>query len=107
MTKSAPEDNPRMHEASRREKLRRLIELGVDPWGERFDDRAAIGDIRARSGEIVFQAEDGEPLALPDLEGEEDFDFRAWLAEQGKGELIGPTVRAAGRQRLGDLCAQP
>ncbi|MGI9516791.1 MAG: lysine--tRNA ligase, partial [Pirellulaceae bacterium] len=27
----------------------------------------------------------------------EGFDFRAWKAEQGKGELVGPDVRAAGR----------
>jgi lysyl-tRNA synthetase class 2 len=26
-----------------------------------------------------------------------DFDFRQWLAEQGRGEMVGPQVRAAGR----------
>lgn len=34
-------------EASRAEKLRRIEELGIDPWGHRLDDRMPIGDIRA------------------------------------------------------------
>ena len=42
-----------MLEAARREKLRRLRELGVDPWGGRFDDKQPIGEIRARESEIV------------------------------------------------------
>ena len=39
-------------EAARREKLRKIRELGVDPWGARFDDHQPIGEIRAREGEI-------------------------------------------------------
>ena len=35
-------------EAARREKLRRIAELGHDPWGGRFDDHSPIGEIRAR-----------------------------------------------------------
>ncbi|REK17383.1 MAG: lysine--tRNA ligase [Planctomycetota bacterium] len=73
---SNPADSPGMHEASRREKLRKLRELGVDPWGTRFDDHAPIGAIRAREGEITV-----EPLA----EG------------QRAPEQHGPKVRAAGR----------
>src|SRR5690242_18392375 len=65
-----------MHEASRREKLRKLRELGIDPWGPRFADRQKIGDIRVREGEIVV-----EPL----VEG------------QRSPVQHGPTVRAAGR----------
>jgi lysyl-tRNA synthetase class 2 len=34
-------------EASRAEKLRRIEELGVDPWGERLDGHQAIAAIRA------------------------------------------------------------
>ena len=45
-------DSPGIHEVSRRGKLRKLQELGIDPWGGRFDDHLAIGDIRAREGEI-------------------------------------------------------
>jgi lysyl-tRNA synthetase class 2 len=39
---SAPHD---VFEASRSEKLRRIEELGVDPWGGRFDNHLPIGDI--------------------------------------------------------------
>lgn len=34
-------------EASRTEKLRRLEELGIDPWGQRFDGHQPIATIRA------------------------------------------------------------
>ncbi len=85
--------------AARRAKLERLIELGVDPWGERFDGRTMIGDIRARAGEIRFRRESGDVVDLPELADSAD-DFRSWLAEQGKGEMEGPKVRAAGRIML-------
>ncbi|HUY33956.1 MAG TPA: lysine--tRNA ligase [Pirellulales bacterium] len=71
-------DSPGMHEAARREKLRQLVQLGIDPWGQRFDDHRPIAEIRAREGEITVEA----------------------LAEDppGRGpELHGPKVRAAGR----------
>jgi lysyl-tRNA synthetase class 2 len=63
-------------EAARREKLRKIRELGVDPWGSRFDNHQPIGEIRQRESEIV--AHDS--------------------AEAGKApETHGPKVRAAGR----------
>jgi lysyl-tRNA synthetase class 2 len=83
-------------ESSRRDKLRKIAELGRDPWGSRFDDHAPIGEIRARASEIVYKLQDGRSVALPDPTGPE-FDFRKWLSEQGPGEMMGPTVRAAGR----------
>ncbi len=63
-------------EAARREKLRKLRELGVDPWGQRFDDRTPIGRIRARDNEIVVH-----PLQQGQRSPDQD----------------GPKVRAAGR----------
>jgi lysyl-tRNA synthetase class 2 len=85
-------------ESSRREKLERIAELGLDPWGTRFDDHAAIADIRARATEIVYKTPDGREIVLPDLErAGAEFDFRKWLLEQGAGEMTGPQVRAAGR----------
>jgi lysyl-tRNA synthetase class 2 len=63
-------------EAARRAKLNKLIELGVDPWGGRFDDHQAISAIRARESEITI----GTPT-----EGKTE------------GEQHGPRVRAAGR----------
>jgi lysyl-tRNA synthetase class 2 len=86
--------------AARRAKLQKLIELGIDPWGQRFDDRQLIGEIRARLGEVKYVLEDGTEFELPEIDSNVDFDFRAWKSEKGKGELTGPTVRAAGRIML-------
>jgi lysyl-tRNA synthetase class 2 len=63
-------------EAARREKLRKLVELGIDPWGGRFEGHARIADIRSRADEISEA-----PAASPDQ----------------APELHGPKVRAAGR----------
>lgn len=81
--------------AARRKKLAEIENLGHDPWGHRFDDRDWIADIRSRQDEVKFQTSEGEKIAVPDFT--EDFDFRAWKQEQGGGEIVGPTVRAAGR----------
>jgi lysyl-tRNA synthetase class 2 len=108
-----------MHEEARREKLRRLTELGIDPWGGRFDKRALIGEIYDRIGEIQYELESRERVPLPQLAKTEVADpktgrptsqwivpaedsgegtpFREWLAQLGKGDFVGPTVRAAGR----------
>ncbi|MDR1140835.1 MAG: hypothetical protein LBL62_04015, partial [Planctomycetaceae bacterium] len=40
-------------EAARREKLRKIEELGFDPWGHRFEDHVAIGKIRTMDDQIV------------------------------------------------------
>ena len=85
-------------ETMRREKLARLVELGIDPWGGRFDDRTLIAEIRAAAGEIVYQLEGGAAVPLPDFDQQgPDFNFRQWKADQGKGKISGPQVRAAGR----------
>lgn len=108
-----------MSEDARRAKLRKIVELGVDPWGGRFDRRALIGDLCARAGEVKYKTETGQQLDVPPLSQVEIADersgrptpqwvlseprqgqqvpFREWVAEQGKGEFIGPSVRAAGR----------
>ncbi|HWA97705.1 MAG TPA: lysine--tRNA ligase [Pirellulales bacterium] len=69
-------DSPGVHEAARREKLRKIAALGHDPWGSRFDGHVPISDICARAAEISQS-----PAAEPG----------------GKPELHGPKVRAAGR----------
>ncbi|MBM4001025.1 MAG: lysine--tRNA ligase [Planctomycetes bacterium] len=86
-----------IHEAARRGNLRKLVELGVDPWGHRWDDRQWIGDARDRANEVRFRRADGTELDLPTLEGEGPIDYRAWKAEHGPGEETGPQVRVAGR----------
>jgi len=65
-------------EAARREKLRKIEEMGIDPWGGRFDQQQPIGEIRAREGEITLEPTgDCATGRLP--------------------EERGPRVRAAGR----------
>jgi len=51
-------DDPDTFEASRAEKLRRIEELGVDPWGQRFDAHQSIATIRALGAD---QPEDQRP----------------------------------------------
>jgi lysyl-tRNA synthetase class 2 len=77
MTTPAPPPSPApgMHEASRREKLGKIQELGHDPWGSRFDGHLPVAEIRAREAEIQIE---------PAAEGQE-------LVQHG------PQVRAAGR----------
>ncbi|MFO0871584.1 MAG: lysine--tRNA ligase [Pirellulales bacterium] len=89
--------SPGLHEAARREKLRKIEELGHDPWGGRFDDRSYLGPIRDRAAEVLFHKADGSTVALPACAGQDAQAFRQWLGEQGSGELRGPRVRAAGR----------
>ncbi len=76
--KSDTTDDIGMHEAARREKLRKIQQLGVDPWGGRFDGHAPIAEIRARENEIVVE----QPPAG---------------ADEHRAEQHGPKVRAAGR----------
>jgi len=65
-------DEPRESlEAVRLEKLRRIADLGLDPWGQRFDGHQAIGEVRA--------------AAPPNVPG---------------GDQLGPMVRVAGRIML-------
>jgi len=71
-------DTPGMHEASRREKLRKIQELGLDPWGSRFDDLLMVGDVRALEERISV-----EPIPPG--------------SDQREPKQHGPKVRAAGR----------
>ena len=72
-------------EAARREKLRKIEEMGIDPWGGRFDDRSYIADVCKRESEIVA----GEPIKLPPK----------WEGAPERTEIPydGPKVRVAGR----------
>lgn len=97
---SEPVDENELRKA-RRKKLTRLEELGLDPWGQRFDDRTMIGEIRDRISEVKYKNESGELLDLPELSTEEQRGaFKDWLTEQGKGSMVRPSVRAAGRIKL-------
>ncbi len=71
---SSEGEGPGVHEAAHREKLRKIVELGHDPWGSRFDNHQAIGSIRSRESEITTTTN-----------------------AEGRNESHGPKVRAAGR----------
>lgn len=89
--------SPGFHEAARRDNIRKLQALNVDPWGQRFDQRQLIGPIRELAQDIKFVRADGASVDLPTGEATDANAFREWLGQQGAGELRGPRVRAAGR----------
>ncbi|TWT70115.1 lysine--tRNA ligase [Crateriforma conspicua] len=81
---------------ARRSKLQKLTDMGIDPFGGRFDDRTWIGDCHAMSDQVKFRTAEGETIDLPDF-GDDSVDYRQWKTDHGPGEEIGPTVRVAGR----------
>ena len=82
-------------EASRRDKLEKIRQLGHDPWGGRFDDHEPIGEIRGAAGQIRLVRPDGTEVELPPIDDQTD--FRQWVSDHGPGQVVGPEVRAAGR----------
>jgi lysyl-tRNA synthetase class 2 len=84
------------HDESRRKKLNQIAALGCDPWGERFDDRTWIGEIRDQAQTLKFHKADGGIVDLPESIDDPNA-FRQWLGTLGPGEIRGPQVRAAGR----------
>ncbi|MEZ6092926.1 MAG: lysine--tRNA ligase [Pirellulaceae bacterium] len=83
--------------AARRSKLEKIEELGIDPWGQRFDDRQYVSQLAERLEEIRLITKSGEEVPLPPEFGSDGFDMKAWLSQYDAKEFVGPTVRAAGR----------
>lgn len=73
-----PSPPPAALEAARRDKIHKLRELGIDPWGSRFDDHQPIAEVRAREAEIVVEPTGDCATGAPP-------------------QQHGPKVRAAGR----------
>jgi lysyl-tRNA synthetase, class II len=86
-----------VYQAARLAKLQKIEALGIDPWGQRFDNRTLNRDLRAMANEVRYRTKAGQALELPILEGDGAVDYKAWKAEKGEGEETGPHVRAAGR----------
>jgi lysyl-tRNA synthetase, class II len=88
---TAVSEPPDVFEESRSDKLRKLEELGIDPWGERFDGHQTIRDIRSMPHETAFL--DYDPVGGVWTVG--------WI--MGVTPAPPPRVRAAGRiiQRRG------
>ncbi len=80
-------------EASRREKMRKIEELGHDPWGQRFDNHQEIGVVRARENEIIVEPPAPEPQPAPQSDEQ-----KPW--RKPEIHMTGPQVRVAGRIML-------
>ncbi len=88
------------HHESRLAKLKKIEEMGIDPWGHRFPDRNLNADVRRLAGQVKYQLKDGSILDIPDFETppeNETIDYREWKTAAGEGEEVGPEVRVAGR----------
>ena len=84
---------------ARRDKLGKIVQMGIDPYGQRFDDRDMIGSCHDRAGEVKWTKEDGTEVPLPDF-SDESLQYRQWKADNGPGIESGPTVRVTGRIML-------
>ncbi|MEX0711010.1 MAG: hypothetical protein WD278_01590, partial [Pirellulales bacterium] len=98
-----PQESAGVHEAARREKLRRIEQLGIDPWGQRFDGTQPIGEIRARENEIVVDeapaAAEGQRQRGPQQHGPRVRAAGRIVLMRKKGKLIFTDIRDAGGQR--------
>ncbi len=56
----APSSTAAQLEQARRDKLAKLVALGIDPWGSRLDDVAEIAAVR-ETGETIAQEDDHGP----------------------------------------------
>ena len=68
--------------ATRRRKMEQIKALGFDPFGQRFDDRQWIDQIRAQSDQIRFVTESGESLPIPSLSGPDAVNLREWKSNE-------------------------
>ncbi len=84
---------------ARREKLRQIVDRGIDPFGSRFDDRDLAGRCRDLAADVKWTKADGTVVPLPDF-AVEGVDYRQWKTGNGPGEETGPTVRVSGRIML-------
>ena len=89
-----PPDSPGMHEASRREKLRKIQELGIDPWGSGSTTTCRSRDIRAREGEITVEPIPPAPSsASPTQHGPKVRAAGRIVLQRKKGKLIFLDIR--------------
>ncbi len=88
-------------EAARREKLRKIREMGIDPWGSRFDGHQRIGEIRGRKSEIgvgpAESAKGDSPIFVDHGSAAVPAKIGTVPRPDHPPEQHGPKVRAAGR----------
>ncbi|MFM7243118.1 MAG: OB-fold nucleic acid binding domain-containing protein, partial [Planctomycetaceae bacterium] len=51
-------------EKARRDKFDRLVAMGIDPWGKRFDGALPIADVRGRGEDVEKTADDGPTVRV-------------------------------------------
>ncbi len=99
-----------MLEASRRAKLARLVELGIDPWGQRFNDSLPIGQIRELESQIEAEPQAADSDRPPAEHGPKVRAAGRIVLQRKKGKLIFVDIRDAtgqiqlfiGRNQVGD-----
>ncbi len=81
MNNSEAENNPgtisatERLQAARLNKLRKIEERGIDPWGGYFPNRTLIQAVRGQCTEIKYRLASGNEIALPDLESDNPVDY--------------------------------
>ncbi|MDG3002879.1 lysine--tRNA ligase [Paludisphaera mucosa] len=73
-------------EAVRAEKLRKIADLGIDPWGRRFDDHRAIAAVRALEPPKPVEGETPEPGPAVRIAGR-------IMLRRGQGKVVFLEVR--------------
>jgi lysyl-tRNA synthetase class 2 len=90
-------------ETVRVEKLRRIAELGLDPWGQRFDAHQAIADVRALPVAPTREGEPSDPGAAVRVAGR-------IMLRRGQGKVVFLEIRDwteriqifVGKKQVGD-----
>ena len=99
-----PEEPRESLEAVRMEKLRRIADLGLDPWGGRFDGHQAIAKVRELSVPKAPEGEQAEPGPAVRVAGR-------IVLKRGQGKVVFLDLRDwteriqifVGKKQVGDL----
>jgi len=60
----APRGTAAQLEQARRDKLAKLVAMGIDPWGGRFDGGTAISAVREQGERVARESEDGPTVRV-------------------------------------------
>ena len=99
-----PEEPRESLEAVRMEKLRRIADLGLDPWGQRFDGHQAIAEVRELSVPKAPEGQQAEPGPAVRVAGR-------IMLKRGQGKVVFLELRDwteriqifVGKKQVGDL----
>jgi lysyl-tRNA synthetase class 2 len=81
---------PNVYEASRLEKLQAIEELGIDPWGQRFDGAMPVADIRKLAPDTGIRVRAAGRIVLRRIAGKLHWlEIRDWSGERIQRQLKG------------------